>query len=63
MMNKPFTMVAVVVFAVVALVHLLRLVYGWEVTFNGAVVPTWPSIAGLLIAGGLAAGLWRESRK
>jgi hypothetical protein len=62
-MNKPFTMLAVVVFALVALLHLLRLVFGWEVTFNGAVVPTWLSIAGLLIAAGLAAGLWRELRK
>jgi hypothetical protein len=62
-MNKPFTMLAVVVFALVALLHLFRLIFGWEVTFNGAVVPTWLSIAGLLIAAGLAAGLWRELRK
>lgn len=62
-MNKPFTMLAVLVFILVALLHLLRLVFGWEVTINGAVVPTWPSIAGLLIAAGLAAGLWRESKK
>jgi hypothetical protein len=52
-----------VVFALVALLHLFRLIFGWEVTFNGAVVPTWLSIAGLLIAAGLAAGLWRELRK
>jgi hypothetical protein len=62
-MNKPFTMLAVLVFALVAFLHLLRLVFGWEVTFNGAVVPTWLSIAGLLIAGGLAVMLWQESRK
>jgi hypothetical protein len=62
-MNKPFTMLAVVVFALVALLHFFRLIFGWEVTFNGAVVPTWLSIAGLLIAAGLAAGLWRELRK
>lgn len=62
-MNKPFTMLAVLVFILVALLHLLRLVFGWEVTINGAVVPPWPSIAGLLIAAGLAAGLWRESKK
>ena len=62
-MNKPFTILAVLVFALVALLHLFRLVFGWEVTLNGAVVPTWVSIAGLLIAGGLAAGLWWESRK
>ena len=62
-MNKPFTMLAVLVFALVAILHLFRLVFGWEVTFNGAVVPTWLSIAGLLIAAGLAIMLWRESRK
>jgi len=62
-MKKPFAILAVLVFALVALLHLLRLVFGWEVTFNGAVVPTWLSIAGLLIAAGLAAGLWRELRK
>ena len=62
-MNKPFTMLAVLVFTLVALLHLFRLVFGWEVTFNGAVVPMWLSIAGLLIAGGLAVMLWEESRK
>lgn len=62
-MKKPFTMLAVFVFALVALAHLLRLIFGWEVTFNGAALPTWLSAAGLVVAGGLAAGLWWESRK
>lgn len=62
-MKKPFTILAVLFLALVALLHLLRLVLGWEVTFNGAVVPVWLSAAGLVIAGGLAAGLWWESRK
>ena len=62
-MNKPFTMLAVLVFAVVALLHLFRLVFGWEATINGAAVPMWASIPALVVAGGLAAGLWWESRK
>ena len=61
-MKKPFTILAVLFLALVALLHLLRLVLGWEVIFNGAAVPTSLSIAGLLIAGGLAVMLWRESR-
>ena len=62
-MKKPFTILAVLVFAIVAVVHLLRLIFGWEVTVNGAVVPIWLSAVGLVVAGGLAAGLWWESRK
>ena len=61
-MKKPFTLLAVLIFAVVALVHLLRLAYGWEVTINSAAVPLWASVLGLVIAAGLAVMLWRESR-
>ena len=62
-MNKPFTLIAILVFALVAFLHLLRLIFGWEASFNGAVVPVWLSAVGLVVAGGLAAGLWWESRK
>ena len=61
-MNKPFTNLAVLVFILVALLHLLRLAFGWEVTFNGAAIPMWASVLGLVIAAGLAVMLWRESR-
>ena len=62
-MNKPFTMLAILVFALVALAHLLRLVYGWEATINGAAVPMWASVLALVVTGALAAALWWESRK
>jgi len=60
-MNKPFTVVAVVIFAIVAVMHLLRLVLGWDATIAGTEIPMWVSVAGLVIAGGLAIGLWREN--
>ena len=62
-MKKPFTLLAVLVLAIVALVHLLRLVYGWEATINGAAVPMWASILALVVSGGLAVMVWRESQK
>lgn len=59
---KPFTSIAIAVFTIVAVLHGLRILMGWEVTIQGAVVPMWASYLGLLIAGGLAFLLWRESR-
>ena len=59
---KPFTTVAVVFLALIAVVHLLRLFAGWEVTVVGFVIPVWWSGLGFLIAGGLALMVWRESR-
>ena len=60
---KPFTTIATVIFALVALAHILRVFLGWEVTMGGMAVPMWASVAGLVIAAGLAVMLLREARK
>ena len=60
---KPFTTIAVALFTLIALVHLLRLFTGWEVVVVGYVVPVWFSLPGLIIAGGLAVMVWREARR
>ena len=61
-MKKPFTTIAVGIFVLVALVHVLRLVFGWEVTIQGSIVPMWVSVVGVVFAGGLAFMVWLESR-
>lgn len=60
---KLFTTIAIVIFALVALAHVLRLIFEWEVVISGMVIPMWVSVVGTLIAGGLAVLLWRESRQ
>jgi len=60
---KPFTLAAVVVFSLVAISHLIRVALGWDVTVNGVSIPVWVSGIGVVVAGGLAFMLWRESRK
>ena len=55
-MNKPFTVAAVVIFAIVAFI-----VLGWDANIAGTETPMWVSEAALVIAGGLAIGLWREN--
>ncbi|KAF0143395.1 MAG: hypothetical protein FD156_2656 [Nitrospirae bacterium] len=59
---KPFTKIAIAVFSLVAILHLLRLVFGWEVIVSGMIVPVWFSAIGFIIAAGLAFLLWRENR-
>lgn len=59
---KPFTNLAAIVFALIALVHLYRLIWPFEVVVHGMIVPQWVSIAGLVVAGTLAFMLRRESR-
>lgn len=60
---KPFTTIGIIVFSIIAFIHLLRLFFGWEVTINGSIVPLWISVPGFLIAAGLALMVWRESHK
>ena len=60
---KPFTAIAVVVFSLVALLQLLRVVSGWDVTVNGFVIPLWFSVIACAVAGMLAWMLWREARR
>ena len=60
---KPFTMIAVVLFALVALVQLVRVLAGWEVTIAGVHVPVWASVVACIVAAGLAVMLAREARR
>ena len=60
---KPFTMLAIVIFLLIAIVHLCRLSRPFEVVVHGTVVPQWASIVGFVVAAVLALMLWRESRR
>jgi len=60
---KPFTTLAVVFLALIALAQATRFLLGWEVTIHGFVVPVWLSGIAFLIAAGIAPMLWRESRR
>lgn len=60
---KPFTNVAVVVLAFIAVMQLLRFLLGWEILVNGVHVPVWVSGIAFLVAGGLAVMVWRETHR
>ena len=62
-MNKPFTLIAVVLLSLIAVMQLLRFVLGWEVTVNGVGIPVWASGIAFVVAAGLAVMVWREARR
>jgi hypothetical protein len=66
---KPVATTAVVVFTLIAGVHLARIVLGWHVivgdsvvAIGGTPIPMWVSYLGVAIPAALAVMLWRESR-
>ena len=52
--QKTFTLLAGVIFAIVALLHLLRIYMGWPVAIDGWAIPMWVSWIALVVAGGLS---------
>jgi hypothetical protein len=59
---KPFTAIAILVFALVAVLQLVRVLMGWEVQVDDFEVPLWASGVAFFVAGGLATMLWVENR-
>ena len=52
--HRAFSMVSGVIFALVALLHLIRIWYGWPAVIGGWSVPMWVSWIAVLVAAGLA---------
>lgn len=57
-----FSFVAAIIFTIVALMHLARLVWGWQVQIGEFSVPSWCSVVGLVVALALAVWGFRDSR-
>jgi hypothetical protein len=62
-MKKPFTLIAIGLLSLIAVLQLLRFILGWEVMLNGLSIPVWASGIAFVVAGGLAVMLWREADK
>ncbi len=63
MSRRAYIITTGLIFFIIACLHLLRLITGWEAVFEGWAVPKWPSFAALLVAGYLAYEGCRLSRK
>jgi hypothetical protein len=60
---KPFTLVAAIIFAVIALLHVYRLMTHFHVVLGSHEIPLSVSYVAIVVAGILAWGLFRESRR
>jgi len=59
---KTGTLLAIIVFTLVAITHLLRLITGTDITVGEDVVPQWISVVGVLVPALIAWLLWKESK-
>ncbi len=61
--NRPFTLLAAVIFALMALVHLYRIVTHFQIILGSHTVPMSASWIAIAITGLLAVLLYRESQR
>ena len=54
MNRKTYMTVTATLFVVVAIMHLLRIIFGWQAEISGLNIPFWVSWLGVLVAGALA---------
>ena len=59
---KPASLVVAIVLDLVAVMHLLRLVFQVNVTIGGWVVPMWVSVVGCIAATALSFLVFLEAR-
>jgi hypothetical protein len=53
MQQTAYNTITAVLFLVVALVHLLRIIFGWSAQIGGVTVPMWASWLALVVAAAL----------
>lgn len=61
-MMKTGSLLACIVFVLVAIAHLLRVVTGTEVVIGGSNIPQWVSVVAVVVPLYIAWLLWMESK-
>jgi hypothetical protein len=52
--QRAYNTITAVVFLIVAVLHLLRIIFGWPARIGGLDIPLWASWLAILVTGGLA---------
>ena len=59
---KTYLAISGTLFALVAVLHLVRVLVGWDLVIDGWLVPMWASLLGVLVPGFLAVSAMRLVR-
>jgi hypothetical protein len=62
-MNRPFTLIAALIFALMALIHLYRIATDFQIIIGNHAIPMWVSWIAIVVTALLAVMLFRESRR
>lgn len=60
---KPFTTIAAIIFGLMAVLHAYRLAVGIPIMIHEQMVAQWVSWIGVIVAGTLSVGLFREAKR
>jgi len=64
--QRPYNIVTASLFLIIAVLHLLRIIFGWPARIGGLDIPLWLSWVALLVTGALAwfgFRRWRRRRR
>lgn len=61
--SKPFTLIAAIIFGLMALLHLYRIFTHFQVVVGSHTIPQEVSYIGLIVTAGLSYMLFREARR
>ena len=60
--SRPFTLIAALIFAIIALLHVYRLFTHFQIVLGSHEIPMTLSYVAIVVAAILAWGLYKESR-
>jgi Na+/proline symporter len=58
---KPATTITVILLILIAVAHLLRLIFHVEIVADGMTIPMWASVPACIVPAVLAVMVWREN--
>lgn len=52
--QRTYNTLTALIFLIVAVVHLMRIIFGWPAQIGGLNIPLWASLLALFVSGGIA---------